>query len=159
MRRFALALIIFASGTLAAQEPNEMHHMNRMSGTMQCSMNVVGAEAKVSDTADGVAITFTAQGKKVREVRQHLRQMAKMHGKASNNASEMMDDCLFATAEVQYHSVPDGGSLTLKPRNAAELPGFRQKVRQHIEQMKLGECCTGSDAPYCPMHAGVKGEN
>ena len=62
--------------------------------------------------------------------------MAKMHSGSSKAGmhGQMM------SFSVKYEEVPTGARLTLTPKDLTQLDEFRTKVRQHVEQMKKGDC-------------------
>ena len=90
MKKILLAVLLIGTMTAfgaapQAQEqkpPMQMMHMTEM--MKACPMNVEGADIAISDTPNGIAITFTAKSGNVEEfrkqVRDHLEMMKAMKG-------------------------------------------------------------------------------
>lgn len=89
MKKILLAALLIGTmtafgATPQAQEqkqPMQMMHMMQM--MQDCPMNFEGADIAVSDTPDGVAVTFTAKNGNVEElrkqIRNHIEMMKAMH--------------------------------------------------------------------------------
>jgi len=105
-----------------------------MSMMQSCPMKVAGAEIAVTDTKDGVVLNITTKTGDVDDLRRRTESMAKMHAAHSNMHGEMM------AFDVKYEEISDGARVTLTPKDAAKLEEFRTQVRQHVEQMKTGNC-------------------
>jgi hypothetical protein len=136
---FALAAVmVVTAGTQAenAGPQHETHNMSMMQMMQNCPMKVPGADIAVADTENGVAVTITTKTGDVADLRRRTESMAKMHSAESNKGmhGQMMP------FDVKYEEIADGARLSLTPRDAARLEEFRTKVRQHVEQMKKGDC-------------------
>jgi len=133
------AAAIFGLAIITASAAQHDQHGNMMGKSMMqdCPMKVEGAELAIEDTTDGVALTFTTKSGDVAELRRRAEKMAKMHDSTSN--AHMMHQAMTPFA-AKYESDPNGARLTLTPKSAEQLEEFRTKVRQHVEQMKKGEC-------------------
>ena len=133
MRHVLLVFAIIAvSVTYLIATPQ--HGASNMSMMQSCPMKVTGADVAVTDTTNGVAVNITTKTGDVADLRRRTESMAKMHTEHSNMHGEMM------AFEVKYEEISDGARLTLTPKDAAKLEEFRSKVRQHVEQMKTGNC-------------------
>jgi hypothetical protein len=109
--------------------------MGPAAGMHECPLMMGGTELKVEDTSKGAVITLTTESGNVEELRQMAKKMAAMHeGKG-----------LFTST---YEPIEKGLRLTLIPTSAAEVETLRAQVREHVEQMKKGEC---------PMHEMMHG--
>ncbi len=83
MKKILLAVLLIATMTAfgAARQaqdekrPMQMHMMNMMK---DCPMYMEGVDIAVSDTPNGVAITFTAKNGNVEELRKHIREHVEM---------------------------------------------------------------------------------
>jgi hypothetical protein len=107
-----------------------------MSMMQNCPMNLQGAVIAVSDTDNGIVLTITTQSGDVAELRRRTETMAKMHS-APDKASMHGEMVAFS---AKYEEIANGARLILTPKDPALLDTFRDKVRQHAEQMKKGEC-------------------
>jgi hypothetical protein len=116
--------------------------MNQMQMMQACPMKVEGTTVEVADTADGVAVTFTAKPANVADLQQRVERMANMH---SSRGNMPMGQKAMLAGTVKYEALPTGARLTLKPNDASKLKEFREQVRSHAEQMKKGECAMMQD--------------
>ena len=128
------AVMILGAAAFAAAQHSHMMDMPMM---QDCPMSVEGTTLNVTDTRDGVALTFTTKSGDVGELRRKVEKMAKMHD-AKSSSMPMMSGMISASAK--YEEVPDGARLTLIPKKAAELQQLRAQVRDHAEQMNKGGC-------------------
>ena len=131
-----LAFAIFLMAGTQSENAGPQHENHNMAMMQNCPMKVSGADVAVADTKDGVALTITTKTGDVAELRRRTESMARMHSAESNKAmhGEMMP------FDVKYEEISEGARLTLTPKDTARLEEFRAKVRQHVEQMKKGEC-------------------
>jgi len=98
------------------------HQMPMMQ--QDCPMKVAGAEVAVTDTDDGIAVTFTTKTGDVDELRKRVERMATMYA-----------------GTAKYEAIPAGARVTLTPKDPAKLADFRKQVRSHVERMtKEGSC-------------------
>jgi hypothetical protein len=104
-----------------------------------CPMKVAGAEVAVTDTADGIAVTFTTKTVNVEELRKRVERMATVHSGSADKPSPMAGKMLDGTAK--YEAIPAGARLTLTPKDPAKLADFRKQVQGHVERMtREGNC-------------------
>jgi hypothetical protein len=102
-----------------------------------CPVKVEGTTIEVTDTTDGVAVTFAAKPANVADLQQRVERMANMHAAMGNMP---MGSLNMIAGTVKDEALPTGARLTLKPNDASKLKEFRQQVRSHVEQMKKGDC-------------------
>jgi hypothetical protein len=135
----AIALTIpTAVGAQDAQMTPPQRGMPMMSSMMQsCPMNVRGATVTTADTKSGISITITTENGDVTDLRHKTESMAKMH---SDSSKARMPGGSMAGFTAKYKEIPKGAQLTLTPKDAKNLDEFRRLARQHVEQMKKGEC-------------------
>jgi hypothetical protein len=139
MKNVFLAIIVALSltrlGTAGTQTPEAgtPHHADIM---QNCPMIVPGSDVSVTDVEKGIALTFTANSGDVTELRRRVEAMAQMHSTSSNAAMHRN----MMPFSVKYEAVAGGARLTLTPTDPAQLEAFRKTVRQHMEQMKKGDC-------------------
>jgi hypothetical protein len=110
------------------------HGASNMSMMQSCPMKVAGADVALTDTTNGVAVNITTKTGDVADLRRRTESMATMHAQHSAVHGEMMP------FDVKYEEISDGARLTLTPKDPAKLDEFRARVRQHVEQMKTGNC-------------------
>jgi hypothetical protein len=145
-------LVTFAVGVAIAGAPSQQtapqHQAPNMPMMQSCPMKVTGADLAVADVDGGIAVTVTTKSGDVADLRRRTENMAKMHGDSStgNMHGPMM------SFSVKYEEVPNGARLTLTPKDLTQLEEFRTKVRQHVEQMKKGDCSMMQG-----MMSGMKG--
>jgi hypothetical protein len=132
--RHLLAVFAFITLSVTYLIASPQHGASNMSMMQSCPMKVAGAEVAVTDTTNGVVLNITTKTGDVADLRRRTESMAKMHTEHSNIHSEMMQ------FDVKYEEISDGARLTLTPKDPAKLGEFRTKVRQHVEQMKTGNC-------------------
>src|SRR5262245_64116295 len=132
--RHALLVSALAALSVTYLIGSPQHGAANMPMMQGCPMNVQGADVAVTDTKEGIVLDITTKTGDVAELRRRTENMAKMHTEHSNMHGEMM------AFDVKYEEVPNGARLTLTPKDTAKLEEFRTKVRQHVEQMKNGNC-------------------
>lgn len=122
-----------------------------------CPMKVPGTVAAVTDTKDGVAISFTTSAGDIAELRRRVHHMAQMH----DRHADMMGGRQGTTTERPATSAPgpmgsqkkmmvpstataediEGGArIVLVPKDPANLAELRQHARDHVAMMSRGEC-------------------
>ena len=116
--------------------------MNPMQMMQACPMKVDGTTVVVSDTADGIAVTFSAKPANVTDLQQRVERMANMH---SAMGTMTMGPQHMIPGTVKYEALPAGARLTLKPNDASKLKEFREQVRSHAAHMKDGDCSMMQD--------------
>jgi hypothetical protein len=133
-------LLVFVVGVLSVTYliASPQHGSANMSMMQNCPMKVEGAAVAVADTKDGVVLTITTTTGDVAELRRRTESMAKMHTAHSNMHANMHAEMM--PFDVKYEEISNGASLTLTPKDPAKLEEFRAKVRQHVGQMKTGNC-------------------
>ena len=156
MKRIALGLILISAlaATAALAQNNNMSGagMSQMQMMQACPMKVDGTTVAVSDTADGVALTFSAKPPNVADLQQRVERMASMHAAMGNMP---MGSQHMIAGTVKYEALPTEARLTLKPNDASKLKEFREQVRSHAEQMKKGDCSMMQDMMMHGMMQGM----
>jgi hypothetical protein len=133
----SVAVLSLVSLGAVQNHPAEHQHSTADNSTMQnCPMKVPGAQVAASDTADGVALTFTTSSGDVAELRRRVETMAKMHSMAPGPG--MHEQMIPFTAKVE--EVPNGARVLLSPKDPAKLEEFRGSVEKHVENMNNGGC-------------------
>jgi hypothetical protein len=147
------AFLIFALSALSVTYliASPQHGASNMSMMQSCPMKVAGAEVAVTDTKDGVVLNVTTKTGDVADLRRRTESMAKMHSEHSNMHGEMMP------FDLKYEEISEGARLTLTPKDSSKLEEFRTKVREHVEQMKTGNCSMMQDMMQ-GMMPGTKAE-
>jgi hypothetical protein len=111
--------------------------MNQSQMMQACPVKVEGTTVEAADTADGVAVTFTAKPANVADLQQRVERMANMHAAMANMPMGQQN---MIAGTVKYEALPTGARLTMKPNDASKLKEFREQVRSHVDQMKKGDC-------------------
>jgi hypothetical protein len=135
-----IALMIpTAGGAQGAQAAPPQRGMPMSSSMMMqhCPMSVSGATVTTADTKNGITVTITTEKGDVADLRRKAESMAKMHSDSS--MARMPGGSMVAFA-AKYKEIPKGAQLTLTPKDTKNLDEFRRLARQHVEQMKKGEC-------------------
>src|SRR6185436_6384372 len=119
MKSFVFGLtVVFALGvvTVRAQNSPAAGTMNMSQAQMMqaCPVKVEGTAVEAADTADGVAVTFTAKPANVADLQQRVERMANMHA-AMGNMPMGQQNMIAGT--VKYEALPTGARLTLKPND------------------------------------------
>ena len=135
----ALAVTAFSAQNDNAAAPRGMSQaqMQSMQMMQACPVKVDGTTVAATDTADGVAVTFTAKPANVADLQSRVEHMAAMHNtmtSATGTHAHMMD------GTVKYEALPTGARLLFTPKEASRLKEFREQVRSRVEQMKKGDC-------------------
>src|SRR5262245_24899353 len=132
----ATLAVTLAIGGAPSQQTAPQHQTPNTAMMQSCPMKVSGADLTVADVENGIAVTATTKSGDVADLRRRTENMAKMHSDSptGNMHGQMM------SFSVKYEEVPNGARLTLKPKDLTQLEEFRAKVRQHVEQMKKGDC-------------------
>ena len=117
-----------------------------------CPMSVQGADVSVTDTKDGVALSFTTATGDVADLRtrvQHMAQMYEMHhGQAGMMWHHMGGEGMghmtgrgpMPAARTTMTDTDSGAQLELRPTDPSQLDALREHVRWHQERMHSGEC-------------------
>ena len=150
MKRFAgiaLTILVFAiTGRPGMASMLQQHNMsaeqmgmmNQMMQPQACPMKVPGAEVAMSNTKDGVAVTFTAKSaENVADLRRRVEQMAKMHD--SMSGMPMMAGNMTAS-KMKVEEVPSGARMTMTPQDPAKLADLRKQMAAHTDDLKKGDC-------------------
>jgi hypothetical protein len=143
---------IFAMGGTHSQQAGPQHETPNMAMMQSCPIKVTGANVAVTDVENGVAVTITTKSGDVADLRRRTENMAKMHRGSSN--ADMHGQMISFSAK--YEEIPNGARLTLTPKDQAQLNEFRTKVRQHVEQMKKGDCSMMQGMMMQGMMGGTK---
>jgi hypothetical protein len=159
MKRLWFALILTSSFALAIAQAQNNQTQPRGGAGMpmmmgNCLTNLPGTTVTATDTATGIALTFTTKPENVAELRRRIEQMAAMHSVEHPSPAMMQGQMMPGT--VKYEAVENGARLTLTPRDPAKLAEFRTQVRAHVEQMKQGQCGMMTDMMQGMMH-GMRG--
>lgn len=126
---------------------------------MRCPMVVEGTEVRVSDTADGVALSFVTEERHARDLRArvaHLAEMYEMH--PGPNTSKMWRR-VDGSREGDHHTglerpgggpmpavettvtdMAGGARLELTPTDPTEVEALREHARRHRDRMESGQC-------------------
>jgi len=84
MKKILLAVLLigtmtaFGAAPQAQEQKPPMQMMHMMEMMKACPMNVEGADIALSDTPNGIAITFTAKSGNVEELRKQVREKFEM---------------------------------------------------------------------------------
>lgn len=145
---------------------------------MTCPMAIPGADIKVEDTPEGVAITFTTPGEggDVEALRRGVQQMADlgspcwrpgmmarrpgaMRGTGGAGMAGATGLQRSASADVRVEDVPGGARLLLAAADPARVDTLRAQARVRAEHMRLGQQMMMMNCPMmqggqCPMLEG-----
>lgn len=147
-----------ASGTARAENAEHAEHgqSGNEHGMMEmCPMKVEGTTSSVSDTGDGVAISFTTSTGDVAELRRRVHHMAEMHERHHGMKGEGMmgghneappspgsspKKMMMVPSTATVNDVEGGARIVLVPKDPARLAELRQHARDHVGRMSRGEC-------------------
>jgi hypothetical protein len=142
MKRFLMSVMLMsiAGDSIGAIHEKEMPGTGKTDMQMMkdCPMALPGTSLAASDTAGGIAITFTTRADNVLELRRRVEHMAAMHTGEPRHEGMMNRHMLPGT--VSYEPIENGARLTLTPKDPERLAEFRDQVRAHVAQMSKGEC-------------------
>jgi hypothetical protein len=142
MKSILLTLAIAATSTVLAIGASQNQPAGPQQGASNdavmpsCPMKVTGADISATDVENGIALTITTKTGDVAELRRRTESMAKMH---TGPANTDMHGHMMAFS-LSSEEIPKGVRLTLKPNDLSQLTEFRATVRQHVDQMKKGDC-------------------
>ena len=129
-----------------------------------CPMGVPGTAVATSDTASGVAMTFTTAKGEVPELRKRVHKMGEMHNRASTTQMEARHDgvamsgsteasksgecggmgmaggTMMPPATASVNDVNDGARLVLTATDPAQLQALREHAGACSNRMQQGEC-------------------
>ena len=129
-----------------------------------CPMAVPGTAVATSDTAGGVAMTFTTATGEVPELRTRVHKMSEMHNRAStmqmgarhddvgmsgSTDSTKSGECggmgmsggtMMPPATASVNDVNDGARLVLTATDPAQLQALREHAGACSNRMQQGEC-------------------
>jgi hypothetical protein len=125
-----------------------------------CPMAIDGTTVDVSDSDDGVALTFTTKAADTSELRARVESMAHMYethdmhggmmwhhmgGHMGSGMGHMGGQHIEAKGPMPATTctvtdVDGGARLELKPKDASDLESLREHVRWHQQRMQGGEC-------------------
>jgi len=100
-----------------------------------CPMRQEGVQVVYEDTADGAAMSFTADADKVAELQARVAKMAEKHNEPHPHHSA---DHVAHSARAD--NTPTGAKLIMTPADPAALEAMRKHVREHVDQMQRGDC-------------------
>ena len=152
MKRLWIALILTSVSAFASAraQNNQTQPRGGMPMMGNCLANLQDTKITATDTATGIALTFTTKPENVAELRRRVEQMAAMHSVDRPSPAMMQGQMMPGT--VKYETVENGARLTLTPKDPAKLADFRTQVRAHVEQMKQGQCGMMADMMQGMMH-------
>jgi hypothetical protein len=104
-----------------------------------CPMHLPGAKVEVLDTADGVALTLTADAGSVDELRRRVQFLVSRHNERFDKL-RVMPHARILAGKATYEEVPNGAKLMLVPRDPAQLEAFRTQVHERVERLQGGDC-------------------
>ena len=149
MKIFLSLLMVMPLAVFGAADKMKMPMMDN-----DCPMTL-GADVAVSDTSDGVILTFTAKPPNVAELQRRVGLWATMHS-ADRLSPAMMQGMRFP-ATVKYVATENGAALTMTPRDPAKLNEFRARVRARVEEMKTGDWMMMRDMMQGMMKGMMRG--
>lgn len=121
----------------------------------QCPLSAEAVQIEVSDTDNGVALTFITTSGEVADLRPRARYMAEMYTLQSAQRAMMghqMDGDhgrgmvggvrhgLMPAATATVEDVEGGARILLVPVDPSLLESLREHARRHGERMQAGEC-------------------
>ena len=120
MKSLIIGMLAVAS-VAASPQGMSQSQMTQMMQPQACPMKVTGADIAITDTKDGVAVTFTAKSaENVAEVRKRVEQMAKMHDSMSSMPmmqSQTQGQAHMGAFTAKYEETKDGARLILTPKD------------------------------------------
>jgi TusA-related sulfurtransferase len=123
--------------------PNDPSGAGKMS---HCPSAVEGAITKVDNIKDGVTVTVSAKGDKVKEVQsraKHLLEAAKKNPDQAKHTGDGMGGgglgrcpVVLKDTKVEVKDTPDGAIITVKPEKATELANLQKEAKERAEKFK-----------------------
>jgi hypothetical protein len=126
-----------------------------------CPTMMDGVDVKVSDTDDGVALTFTSDTADAREIQSRVQQLAWMYENYDGRAGMMWQHMRHTRAGVDQDQPPtaaqqpgqpmpqvdvrvipieQGARLELTPKAPGQADSLREQLREHQRHFAAGEC-------------------
>lgn len=140
-----------------------------------CPMVVEEADVAVSDTKEGVTLTFTTEAGNVDDLRARVRHMADMYemhrgqrgmmwhhmgdmgrqgGGPGMGMGHMAGRGPMPAATATVTELDKGARLELRPTDASQLNALREHARWHQQRMQAGECWMLEDQAAAPKNEG-----
>jgi hypothetical protein len=137
MASMFFALLGIASARQAPATGMGMHSMMQMKE--QCPMRFDGLRVTTTDVAGGIKVAITTtESAKVEALRQRLDHMAVMHNMRKDRPAMMREG--IPAGSVKYEDIPNGGQLTLTPKDESQLEAFRKQIRDRALQLEKNGC-------------------
>jgi len=124
-----LMLSGFVTFAAASENPGDIPRMMQMNMSVMCPATLPGVQISALDTANGIAVTFSAATANLPDLQKRVEHLANMP----------MANRMFA-ADVNYEALENGARLTFKPKDPATVEELRKRIRTFAEQMKKGDC-------------------
>jgi len=152
----AIAVASAQNENSAGQRGMSQASMQSMQMMQACPIKVEGTAVAVTDTSNGIAVTFTAKLENVAELQSRVERMSTMHNAMSNTPGSQQH---MIAGTLKYEALPNGARLTLAPKDASKLKEFREQVRSRVEQMKKGDCSMMQEMMMQQMMGGAEKQN
>jgi hypothetical protein len=152
MAALVLAACAETSTPTPASAPTKLQSAQ---ATVACPFGVTGAEVLVSDTADGVVMTFKARADKLDDLRERVADAAAMHGpgeqlgkghdasmpgaKHGDGGNHGLKAMQFPPMRAVMDRTEGGATLTLTAQVPADVPALQAKARERAKAM--AEAC------------------
>lgn len=148
---FALGVSALGCASRRAAPPAEMAPAVAEDAEGMCPMRVPGSRLDVTDTPDGVALTFMTDRGDAGEIRNRVRRMAEMNNLhvqptmpqsgAAPVPPAMVAMMITATpARAMVEEMAQGARIVMVPLDPSRRDAIRFDARQRADRMRAGEC-------------------
>lgn len=164
-RLLSAVVLVIITGTACTRAPSarlETRSAALPPSPTGCPNTVAGTQMTLSDTADGIAITYTTTGNVV-ELRRRAASLAERMSAHSGTGMQARHGSTGASARrrrrnretlpavtAHVEAVPDGARVVVVPIDHGQRDAVREQVRRHELTMLEGDCAWMNEQPSQP---------
>jgi hypothetical protein len=117
-----------------------------------CPVTLPGTKVELQSTDSGVAMVFTNRGDRLRELRERVRSMTKLHNDmmrahsgAGGSESEAHSAAMQPFSQAVAEDVEGGGRMVLTPADPADIGALRAHAASKVQRMRQTGACADLD--------------
>jgi hypothetical protein len=116
-----------------------------------CPVTLPGTKVELQSTDSGVAMVFTNRGDRLRELRERVRSMAKLHNdmmrahSGGGSEGEAHSAAMQPVSQAVAEDVEGGGRMVLTPTDPADLGALRAHAASKVQRMRQTGACADLD--------------